>query len=162
MSLVDTKCLACKDATGAMMVHAIKRRAVGPKDVHIKTSFSGICHSDIHTGKGDWGKKEYPLCVGHEILGTVVAVGAEVTKLKVGDTAGVGCMVDSCRNCDECTAGDQQYCSGAGGCVTTYGTTGQPESKIPGGMTHGGYSSDIVVDEAFTIVVPPKMNVAAA
>jgi len=160
MSTIATKCLACKDATGQMIAHTIQRRAVGPKDVHIKTSYSGVCHSDIHTGKGEWGAKSYPLCVGHEILGTVVAVGAEVTKLKVGDTAGVGCMVDSCRSCEECEAGDEQFCSG-GGMVGTYGAA-TPEERNPGGVTHGGYSSDIVVDEAFTIVVPPKMNVAAA
>tara|TARA_B100000795_G_scaffold107028_1_gene79050 strand:+ start:3692 stop:3934 length:243 start_codon:yes stop_codon:yes gene_type:complete len=75
MSMIATKCLACKDATGQMVAHTIQRRAVGPKDVHIKTSYSGVCHSDIHTGKGEWGPKSYPLCVGHEILGTVVAVG---------------------------------------------------------------------------------------
>lgn len=161
MDLIDTKCLACKDETGGMIVHTIKRRAVGPKDVHIKITYSGICHSDIHTGKGQWGKKSYPLCVGHEILGEVVAVGAQVTKLKVGDTAGVGCMVDSCRDCDECKAGEEQFCSGCG-FTGTYGSTGKPEALYPGGMTHGGYSSDIVVDEAFTIVVPKKMNVAAA
>ena len=160
MSTIATKCLACKDATGQMIAHTIQRRAVGPKDVHIKVSYSGICHSDIHTGKGEWGPKSYPLCVGHEVVGTVVAVGAEVTKLKVGETAGVGCMVDSCRTCEECESGDEQYCSN-GGMVGTYGAA-TSEAKNPGGFTHGGYSSDIVVDEAFTIVVPAKMHVAAA
>lgn len=156
-----TKCLACKDATGQMMVHTIQRRAVGPKDVHIKTSYSGICHSDIHTGKSQWGEKTYPLCVGHEILGTVIAVGDEVTKLRVGDIAGVGCMVDSCRTCPECSEGEEQFCSN-GGFTGTYGSGDKSEALYPGGITQGGYSSDIVVDEAFTIVVPAKMNVAAA
>jgi len=159
--MISTKCLACKDATGAMIEHTISRRAVGASDVHIKISYSGICHSDIHTGLGEWGEKSYPLCVGHEILGKVVAVGAKVTQFKVGDTAGVGCMVDSCRTCPECQDGDEQFCTGPGGFVGTYGTT-QPEDKVPGGVTMGGYSSDIVVDEAFVIRVPEKMNVAAA
>lgn len=159
--MIATKCLACKDATGAMIKHTIQRRAVGSKDVHIKVSYSGICHSDIHTGRGEWGPQQYPLCVGHEILGKVVAVGDSVTKVKVGDTAGVGCMVGSCRTCPECKEGDEQYCSG-GGMVGTYGSKGLPEELYPGGQTHGGYSSDIVVDQDFVLNVPDKMNVAAA
>jgi len=158
--MIATSCLACKDASGKMMLHKIHRRAVGPKDVHISVTYSGICHSDIHTGKGEWGAKQYPLCVGHEILGRVVAVGSEVTKLKVGDIAGVGCMVDSCGTCEECSDGDEQFCSG-GGFTGTYGASG-PEEKYPGGVTQGGYSSDIVVQESFAIVMPEKMNVAAA
>lgn len=158
--MISAKCLACKNATGKMIPHTIQRRAVGPKDVHIKVTYSGICHSDIHTGKGEWGEQTYPLCVGHEILGEVVTVGSDVTKFKVGDTAGVGCMVDSCRVCEECTDGDEQFCSGKG-FTGTYGSKG-PEALYPGGVTQGGYSSDIVVDEAFTILLPHKMHVAAA
>jgi len=159
MATFDTKCIACQDNTGKMMVHTIQRRAVGPKDVHIKITYSGICHSDIHTGLEEWGPRTYPLCVGHEILGKVVAVGAEVKKLKVGDVAGVGCMVDSCRTCEFCDIGDEQYC--LKGFTGTYGAKG-PEEKYPGGITQGGYSKDIVVDEAFVISVPENLHVAAA
>eukprot|EP00286_Rhodomonas_abbreviata_P016264 CAMPEP_0181328840 /NCGR_PEP_ID=MMETSP1101-20121128/22961_1 /TAXON_ID=46948 /ORGANISM="Rhodomonas abbreviata, Strain Caron Lab Isolate" /LENGTH=355 /DNA_ID=CAMNT_0023437817 /DNA_START=13 /DNA_END=1080 /DNA_ORIENTATION=+ len=158
--MISAKCLACKDATGAMISHTIQRRAVGSKDVHIKISYSGICHSDIHTGLGEWGPQQYPLCVGHEILGKVVAVGDAVTKVKVGDCAGVGCMVGSCRTCPECKDGDEQFCTG-GGMVGTYASK-QPEELQPGGVTQGGYSSDIVVDEHFVINVPENMHVAAA
>mmetsp|Transcript_6404 Transcript_6404/g.12404 ORF Transcript_6404/g.12404 Transcript_6404/m.12404 type:complete len:360 (-) Transcript_6404:175-1254(-) len=161
--MIKTKCLACKDASGKMMDHEINRRAVGPNDVHIKVSYSGICHSDIHTGRGEWGPQTYPLCVGHEILGKVVAVGASVTKFKVGDTAGVGCMVDSCRTCPECKDGDEQFCTG-GGMVGTYGSKNAKvtEALYPGGQTQGGYSSDIVVEQDFVIKVPENMHVAAA
>merc|ERR1719453_2333924 len=113
--MIEATCIACKDETGKMTCTKIRRRAVGPKDVHIAVSYSGICHSDIHTGKGEWGSKSYPLCVGHEILGKVVAVGADVTKFKAGDVAGVGCMVDACMECDECKDGDEQYCTGPRG-----------------------------------------------
>jgi len=158
--MLKATCLACRDATGKMMCTTIGRRAVGPNDVHIAVSYSGICHSDIHTGKGEWGEKSYPLCVGHEILGTVAAVGAQVTKFKVGDVAGVGCMVDSCLECEECKEGDEQYCTGPRGFTGTYGSAG-PEALYPGGVTQGGYSSDIVVREEFVIAIPEKMNVAA-
>jgi hypothetical protein len=98
---ITTRCLAAQDDTGKMIRHTIQRRAVGDADVHIKVRYSGICHSDIHTAKGDWGPQTYPQCVGHEILGDVVAVGSAVTKFKVGDVAGVGCFTDSCRKCEE-------------------------------------------------------------
>lgn len=158
---IPTQCLAAQDESGKMMRHVFHRRAVGPSDVHIKITYSGICHSDIHTAKGEWGKKSYPLCVGHEILGRVVAVGDKVTKFEVGDLAGVGCFTDSCRDCDECHEGDEQYCSGPGGMHGTYGSE-RPEELHPGGVSQGGYSSDIVVDENYTIRVPEKMDVAAA
>ncbi len=91
----------------------IERRAVGPNDVAIDIKFAGICHSDIHTVRGEWGKAHYPLVVGHEIAGVVTEVGAGVTQYKVGDHVGVGCMVNSCQNCDNCAAGLQQYCTAA-------------------------------------------------
>lgn len=159
--LVPAKCLACKDSSGKMMVHTINRRAVGDCDVHIKITWSGICHSDIHTGRGEWGEKKYPLCVGHEILGVVHAIGPKVTKFKIGDIAGVGCFTDSCRECDECMDGEEQLCTGPGGMHGTYGSD-RPEALHPGGMTHGGYSSDFVIDQKYTIKVPEKMHVAAA
>lgn len=160
-NLVPALGLAAKDATGAMIKHKFFRRAVGPNDVHIKISFSGICHSDIHTAKDEWGPKPHPLIVGHEIIGNVVAVGGSVTKFKVGDVAGVGCFTDSCRNCGDCKDGEEQYCSGDGGMHGTYGSE-RPESQHPGGMTQGGYSSDIVVDENYVLTIPDNLNCAAA
>ena len=157
---IPTKCLACKDATGAMMRHTIQRRAIGPSDVHISISYSGICHSDIHTGKSEWGPVAYPLCVGHEILGTVVGVGPKVSKFKIGDRAGVGCFTDSCRTCEECVSGEENYCSGVGGNHGTYASK-RSETLHPGGVSQGGYSSDIVVDENYTIAIPEKMFVPA-
>lgn len=159
--MIETKCIACNDTTGKMIRHTFNRRAVGPSDVHIKVSYSGICHSDIHTGLGEWGPKAYPLCVGHEILGQVVAVGDKVSKFKVGDCAGVGCFTDSCRKCEECIDGEENYCSGPGGMHGTYGST-RPEELHPGGVSQGGYCSDIVVDENYVIRVPEKFNKAAA
>jgi len=152
--------LSAKDASGLMIRHMINRRAVGAADIHIKISYSGICHSDIHTARGEWGPKTYPLCVGHEILGKVVAVGADVKTFKVGDIAGVGCFTDSCRKCDECKDGEEQFCSGPGGMHGTYGSI-RPEHLHPGGVSQGGYSSDFVVDESYAIRIPAKMNVAA-
>jgi len=159
---ITTKCLACKDETGAMMRHTFERRAIGTSDVHISISYSGICHSDIHTGKGEWGPVVYPQCVGHEIIGTVVGIGSDVTKFAVGDRAGVGCFTDSCRTCEECVKGEENYCSGPGGMDGTYGSKRTEEKYPGGGISQGGYSSDIVVDENYTIKIPEKMHVAAA
>lgn len=159
--LVPALGLACNDTKGTHIAHKFFRRAVGANDVHIKISYSGICHSDIHTGLSEWGPKDYPLVVGHEILGNVVAVGSGVSKFKVGDVAGVGCFTDSCRSCENCKEGDEQYCCGAGGFHGTYGSK-RDESIAPGGVTQGGYSSDIVVDENYVIKIPENLNCAAA
>ena len=159
--MIQTNSLSAKDNTGKMIRKQFFRRAVGKNDIHIKISYSGVCHSDIHTAKDEWGKKVYPLCVGHEIIGTVVAVGGMVTKFKVGEVAGVGCFTDSCRNCDECKDGLEQFCSGPGGMHGTYGSV-RPEELHPGEITQGGYSSDFVVDENYAIRIPEKMHVAAA
>lgn len=128
----------------------VTRRAVGPKDVRIAIAWAGICHSDIHTVRGDWGPQTYPLTVGHEIAGTVAEVGAEVTKHAVGDRVGVGCMVNSCRECDACRAGLEQYCEK--GNIQTYGGT-----DLDGTITQGGYSTEIVVDEDFVLRVPESI-----
>lgn len=153
--------ISCNTTEGKMIRHKFMRRAVGPNDVNIKISYSGICHSDIHTGKGEWGPKTYPICVGHEIIGEVTSIGSEVTKFKVGDIAGVGCFLDSCRNCEECKAGVEQYCTGPSGFTGTYGSK-RPEELHPGGQTMGGYSSSIVVDENYVLHVPENLNCAAA
>lgn len=157
--LVDVNSISAADASGKMMYHKFQRRAVGANDVHIEIKYSGICHSDIHTAKGEWGPKQYPLCVGHEILGEVVSIGDKVTKFKVGDIAGVGCFTDSCRACPECKEGDEQYCTGEGGMHGTYGSA-RSEALHPGGQSMGGYATAIVVDEKYTLHVPANLNCA--
>lgn len=135
----------------------IERRDIGPKDVLIEIKYAGICHSDIHTARGEWGETTYPLVPGHEIAGTVSEVGADVSKLKIGDRVGVGCMVNSCRKCENCRKGEEQYClegntpTYAG--INKYGT---------GERTQGGYSSHIVVDEDFVLRIPEGIELDAA
>ncbi len=127
----------------------IERRAVGPNDVRIKIEFCGICHSDIHTGRDEWGAANYPLVPGHEIAGVVEEVGSDVTKFSVGEHAGVGCIVSSCGECENCTNDEEQYC--LKGMVGTYG------GEIDGKPTDGGYSREIVVDENYVLRVPDGM-----
>ena len=103
--------IAAPSATEPLIRTTIERRAVGPKDVLIDIAYSGVCHSDIHTVRGEWGDIQYPQVVGHEIVGTVSEIGSEVTKHKVGDRVGVGCMVNSCGECEYCVRGDEQYCT---------------------------------------------------
>ncbi len=135
--------------------HTIPRRDVGPTDVAIEIQFCGICHSDIHFLRGEWGPIPYPAVAGHEIIGRVTAVGSDVSKHKVGDTVGVGCLVDSCRTCPSCQEDLENYC--------TTGSTGtyMGEDKHLGGPTYGGYSSAIVVDEDFVLRVPANLDPAA-
>ncbi|MGX6601311.1 NAD(P)-dependent alcohol dehydrogenase [Micromonosporaceae bacterium Da 78-11] len=133
----------------------IERRDVGPKDVLIEIAYAGICHSDIHTVRGDWGPVPYPLVVGHEIVGTVAEVGDEVTRHQVGDRVGVGCMVNSCRECENCQAGQQQYC--------TKGNTGTYAAvDLDGTVTQGGYSTHVVVVEDFVLRVPEAIPYESA
>ena len=133
----------------------IERRAVGPNDVLIEIKYAGICHSDIHTVRGDWGPKSYPLAPGHEIVGIVAEVGPEVSRHQVGDRVGVGCLVNSCRTCVNCRSGDEQYCLTAG--VATYGSVDRD-----GTITQGGYSTHVVVDAHFVLSVPEGIDFAAA
>jgi alcohol dehydrogenase (NADP+) len=133
----------------------IERRDVGPRDVLIDIAYAGICHSDIDHAHSVRGKTMYPLVPGHEIAGIVSAVGSEVTKFVVGDHAGVGNMVDSCRDCESCRAGLEQYCSGRR--VLTYNSIGRD-----GQPTHGGYSEKIAVDERFAIRIPKSIPLANA
>jgi uncharacterized zinc-type alcohol dehydrogenase-like protein len=133
----------------------IERRDLGPRDVLIDIAYAGICHSDIHTARGEWGQARYPLVVGHEIAGVVAAVGAEVTRHAVGDRVGVGCLVDSCRSCDNCRAGEEQYCqTGATGTYGSIGPDGRP--------TDGGYSTRIVVVEDFVLRIPDGIGLDTA
>ncbi len=133
----------------------IERRELGPKDVLIKIAFAGICHSDIHTAREEWGPAIFPLVPGHEIAGTVEQIGADVSKHGVGDRVGVGCMVDSCRECENCLAGEEQYC--LKGNVGTYNAIGKD-----GRPTEGGYSTHIVVDEDFVVRIPEGIELDEA
>ncbi|AIY46033.1 MULTISPECIES: NAD(P)-dependent alcohol dehydrogenase [Mycolicibacterium] len=142
---------AANSATEPLAKTTITRREVGPHDVAFDIHFAGICHSDIHTVKAEWGTPNYPVVAGHEIAGVVTAVGSEVTKYKVGDHVGVGCFVDSCRECDNCKAGLQQYCTG-GGMIATYNST-----ERDGTPTYGGYSGAIVVDENYVLRIPDSI-----
>lgn len=145
---------AAPSATEPLVETTIERRDVGPKDVMIDIAYAGICHSDIHTVRGEWGDIQYPQVVGHEIVGTVTEVGSEVTKHQVGDLVGVGCMVNSCRECEYCRRGEEQYC--AEGNIGTY--TGVDPAD--GSITQGGYSQAIVVTEDFVLRVPESLDVA--
>jgi uncharacterized zinc-type alcohol dehydrogenase-like protein len=130
------------------------RRDPGPNDVVVEIAYSGICHSDIHQVRDEWGQSIYPMVPGHEIVGHVTAVGASVTKFKKGDLAGVGVMVDSCRICENCKSEAQPYC--VKGMVGTYNAR-----DYKGELTFGGYSNNIVVDEKYTHTISPKLNLAA-
>lgn len=133
----------------------IQRRNATAKDIEIEILYCGVCHSDLHTARNDWGFTTYPAVPGHEIVGKVTKIGNEVTKLKVGDFAAVGCLVDSCKTCDNCKQDLEQYCSN--GWIGTY----NGEDKHLGGMTFGGYSEKIVVDEDFVLKVPANLDLAA-
>ena len=142
-------------ADAALEQLEIERRPVGPKDVRIDIKFCGICHSDIHFARGEWGEIPYPAVPGHEIAGVVAEVGAEVTGFKSGDRVGVGCMVNSCRECENCEAGEEQYC--LKGNTQTYGSKDRD-----GTVTLGGYSDHVVVDEDFVLRIPDGLTLEAA
>ena len=162
----QVKGYAAMTVGGPIVPYSFERRAMGPKDVVIDIQYAGICHSDIHKVRGEWGPHGiFPMVPGHEIGGVVVAVGAKVTKAKVGDSAGVGCMVDSCRSCKTCLFGEEQYCSE--GVVLTY--SGRYKfrhceefNEQGGGVTQGGYSKRIVVDENYLLIIPKNISLAAA
>ncbi|WP_280263532.1 NAD(P)-dependent alcohol dehydrogenase [Nocardia wallacei] len=137
----------------------IERRELGPRDVLIDIKYAGICHSDIHTARDEWHGTTYPCVPGHEIAGLVAAVGSAVTKYRVGDRVGVGCMVDSCGECGPCVAGEQQYCTR--GATMTYNTS-VPEEFQPGGTTFGGYSTQVVVTENFVVSIPEGIGLDEA
>jgi alcohol dehydrogenase (NADP+) len=150
------KAYAAKSATSPLAPFSFQRREPGPHDVQIDILYCGVCHSDLHQVRNDWRGSTFPIVPGHEIIGKVTATGPQVRKLKTGDTAGVGCMVYSCRTCASCKEGLEQYCEA--GPTWTYNS----EDKQFGGVTYGGYSERIVVDEAFVLRVPSKLDPAAA
>lgn len=135
---------------------SIVRREVGPTDVEIEILYCGVCHSDLHQARGEWPGSLYPCVPGHEIVGRVTRTGSGTTRLRVGDRAAVGCMVDSCRSCRSCREGLEQYCDK--GATFTYNS---PDRHL-GGPTLGGYSTSIVVDEAFVLTVPENLDLAAS
>lgn len=155
---VKTKGYAAFDTSGQLKPWEFERRPVGDNDILIDIKYASICHSDIHQMKGHWGQQQYPQIPGHEIVGIVAAVGKNVTKFKVGDRAGVGCMVDSCMECDNCTHGEEHYCE-KGQTMFTYG---YPDATSPTGITQGGYSTNIVVRDHFAVHIPDHISLQEA
>jgi uncharacterized zinc-type alcohol dehydrogenase-like protein len=153
--MTTAKAYAAASASSPLGPFVIERRAPGFHDIQIEIAYCGICHSDLHQVRDEWGGSKYPMVPGHEIVGRVTAVGAHVKKLKVGDLAGVGCMVDSCRTCPSCQRHLEQFCEK--GAAFTYNGTEMDRKTL----TYGGYSSSIVVDEAFTLKISPKLDLAA-
>lgn len=150
-----TRAYAATNAKSPLGPLNIQRRALGPSDVLLDVLYCGVCHSDIHSVRSDWGATKYPVVPGHEIVGRVIAVGNKVMKFKVGDIGGVGCMVNSCGTCENCQADREQNC--VNGTTFTYGA----EDRISGGHTFGGYSDKMVITEKFVIRIPPGMDLAA-
>ncbi|MEV4347110.1 NAD(P)-dependent alcohol dehydrogenase [Actinoplanes sp. NPDC049596] len=145
--MLTVNAIAAPSATEPLVRTTVERRDLGPRDILIEIRYAGICHSDIHTVRGEWGDIAYPQTVGHEIVGVVTEAGADVTRHKVGDRVGVGCMVNSCRECANCQAGQEQYC--LKGNTGTYASVDRD-----GTITQGGYSTHVVVDEDFVLRVP--------
>ncbi|WP_314003713.1 NAD(P)-dependent alcohol dehydrogenase [uncultured Paenibacillus sp.] len=154
--MINANARAVFSPEGPFKLTTIERRDLKPHDVLIEIKYAGICHSDIHTARGEWGPVNYPLVPGHEIAGIVTQIGSEVTKYAVGDRVGVGCMVDSCRECNNCHKGLEQYC--LNGNTGTYAATDRY-----GQYTQGGYSTHIVVTEDFVVRIPDgiELDVAA-
>ncbi|PYI94330.1 MAG: hydroxyacid dehydrogenase [Verrucomicrobia bacterium] len=150
-----TKGYAAKSKTSPLAPFSFERRDPGPTDIQIDILFCGVCHSDLHTVRGEWGGTIFPCVPGHEIVGRVVKVGQEVKKFREGDLAAVGCMVDSCRACANCRENLEQFCDN--GPVFTYNS----KDKHTGGNTYGGYSQSIVVDQDFVLRISDKLDLAA-
>lgn len=154
--MFSIKAFAAQSAASPLAPVTIERRAAGPRELRIKILYCGVCHSDLHQARNDWSNTIYPVVPGHEIIGRVVEVGAEVTKFKLGDLAGVGCMVDSCRVCEPCEADLEQFC--ADGCTFTY----NGRDRATKALTFGGYSEQITVEQRFVAKIPENLDPAAA
>lgn len=152
--MITIKGYAAQTPTSPLAPWLFHRRDVGPHDVQFDIAYCGVCHSDLHQARDEWFKGIFPMVPGHEIVGRVVKTGAEVQKFKVGDLAAVGCLVDSCRHCENCKQGLEQYCKN--GPVGTYNARGKD-----GEPTYGGYSNTIVVHEDFVLTVSSKLDLAA-
>lgn len=146
---------AAYDSKTPLRSFNFERREVGPQDVQIEILYCGVCHTDIHQVRDEWGGSQFPMVPGHEIVGRVLKVGNEVTRFKAGDLAGVGCMVDSCGGCSECQEGLEQYCDHT---VYTYNSYDEHTDQV----TYGGYSNVIVVDQRFVLRISDKLDLAAA
>jgi uncharacterized zinc-type alcohol dehydrogenase-like protein len=153
--MIQTKSYAALDAASPLQPFEFNRRTPGPKDVHIQILYCGVCHSDLHQARDEWGGSLFPMVPGHEIVGKVVGVGAGVTKFKPGDLAAVGVLVDSCRSCTSCKQELEQYCTG--GVTLTYNSY-EKDGKT---LAQGGYSNHIVTDEHFVFSISPKLDLAA-
>ena len=150
------KAYAATSATTPLVPHPIERRSLRPDDVEIEILYCGVCHSDLHTARNDWGWTKYPIVPGHEIVGRVRAIGAEVNKFALGDAVGVGCLLDSCGHCDACAEGHEQHCREVA--TFSYGSL----DRIDGTPTQGGYSERIVVKQDFAVRVPENLDLAGA
>ncbi len=148
---------AIDSPTGRFGRTTIERREPGPTEVLFDVAYAGLCHSDIHTARGEWGRVNYPLVPGHEVAGIVSAVGSQVTRFAVGDHVGIGCFVDSCGDCEQCRAGYEQFCDGPGGTVWTYNGVGR--DGLP---TAGGYSTCITVEQDYLLRIPDSIDLAQA
>lgn len=155
--MLEAKARAVNGPTDKFEAITIERRDVGPKDVLIEIKFAGICHSDIHTARQEWREIEYPFVPGHEIVGVVTEVGSDVTKHKVGDRVGVGCMVNSCGKCEYCKEGNEHYCVNK-----SVGTYADHDRYGNGELTQGGYSSHVVVTEDFVLHIPDGLELDEA
>jgi uncharacterized zinc-type alcohol dehydrogenase-like protein len=153
--MTETKAYAALSAKSPLAPSSIERRAPGKSDVQIEILFCGICHTDVHIARNEWGATTYPCVPGHEIVGRVTKTGTAVKKFKLGDLVGVGCMVDSCRKCGSCKEHLEQFCEN--GATFTYNSA----DKKHGGKTYGGYSQRVVVDESFVLRMPKNLDLAA-
>jgi len=149
--MISTNAYAAQNATTPLAPFTFDRREPGPHDVQIEILYCGVCHSDIHQARDEWGGSIFPMVPGHEIVGRIIKTGDKVSKFKTGDLAGVGCFVDSCRTCANCRSGEEQYCEE--GMVGTY----NGRERANNAPTYGGYSSTIVVDENYTLHISPKL-----
>jgi uncharacterized zinc-type alcohol dehydrogenase-like protein len=153
----NTKAYAAASANAPLAPFNFQYRDPEPDEIEIQILYCGICHTDVHQARNEWHGTTYPCVPGHEIVGRVTKAGARVKKFKEGDLAAVGCMVDSCRTCESCRAGEEQLCEN--GPTFTYNS---PDKKHGGGMTYGGYAEVIVLDETFALRVPKSLDLAAA
>lgn len=156
MSTHKTKAFGTEAAEAPLKELNIQRREVTPNDVEIEILYCGICHSDLHSVHNDWGGTVYPIVPGHEIVGRITKVGENAAKFKVGDLAGVGCIVDSCRECEHCHDGEEQFCDNGWTIVFN-----SPDKKY-GGVTYGGFSESIVVDENYVVHIPDSLDLKSA
>ncbi|WP_407404507.1 NAD(P)-dependent alcohol dehydrogenase [Chryseobacterium sp.] len=155
MNTFSVKAYGAETKDSDLIEMNINRREVTPNDVEIEILYCGVCHSDLHTARNDWGGSMYPAVPGHEIVGKITKVGSNVSKFRIGDLAGVGCLVDSCQTCDSCRQDLEQYCEN--GSIGTY----NGKDKHIGGHTFGGYSQKVVVDQNFVLNIPKNLDLAA-